>query len=69
MIYADGPLKADVDLPGGGTWKNLVTEAKSKVAETLEEYRGNYRYNLMDEPMMPTWRKPGSPPPTSSAHR
>ena len=51
MIYADGPLKADVDLPGGGTWKNLVTEAKSKVAETLEEYRGNYRYNLMDEHM------------------
>ena len=49
MIYADGPLKAEVDLPGGGTWKNLVTEAKSKVAETLEEYRGNYRYNLMDE--------------------
>ena len=40
-----------VDLPGGGTWKNLVTEAKSKVAETLEEYRGNYRYNLMDEHM------------------
>ena len=49
MIYADGPLKAEVDLPGGGTWKNLVTEAKSKVAETLEEFRGNYRYNLMDE--------------------
>ena len=51
MIYADGPLKAEVELPGGGTWKNLVTEAKSKVAETLEEYRGNYRYNLMDEHM------------------
>ena len=49
MNYADGPLKAEVDLPGGGTWKNLVTEAKSKVAETLEDYRGNYRYNLMDE--------------------
>ena len=49
MIYADGPLKAEVDLPGGGKWKNLMTEEKSKVAETLEEYRGNYRYNLMDE--------------------
>jgi alkaline phosphatase D len=49
MVYADTPLKAEVDLPGGGTWKNLVTEAKSKVAETLEEFRGNYRYNLMDE--------------------
>ena len=42
MIYADGPLKAEVDLPGGGTWKNLVTEEKSKVAETIEEFRGNY---------------------------
>ena len=49
MIYADNPLKAEVDLPGGGTWKNLVTEEKSKVAESLDEFRGNYRYNLMDE--------------------
>jgi alkaline phosphatase D len=49
MIYADGPLKAEVDLPGGAKWKNLMTEEKSKVAETLEEFRGNYRYNLMDE--------------------
>ncbi len=49
LIYADNPLKPEVDLPGGGTWKNLVTEEKSKVAETLEEFRGNYRYNLGDE--------------------
>jgi len=26
-----------------------VTPAKSKVAETLEEYRGNYEYNLLDD--------------------
>jgi alkaline phosphatase D len=49
MIYADGPLKAEVELPGGAKWKNVVIEEKSKVAETLEEFRGNYRYNLMDE--------------------
>ena len=49
LVYADNPLKAEVELPGGGTWKNLVTPAKSKVAETLEEFRGNHRYNLMDE--------------------
>ena len=30
-------------------WRNLVTEEKSKVAETLDEFRGNYRYNLLDE--------------------
>lgn len=50
-IYADGPITAEVKLPGGGLWKNLVTEEKSKVAETLAEFHGNYRYNLMDENM------------------
>ncbi|MGH7358479.1 MAG: alkaline phosphatase D family protein [Candidatus Rokuibacteriota bacterium] len=49
LVYADSPLKAEVELPGGGVWKNLVTPAKSKVAETLEEFRGNHRYNLTDE--------------------
>ena len=48
MIYADNPIVAEVKLPSGAVWKNLVTEEKSKVAETLEEFRGNYRYNLMD---------------------
>jgi alkaline phosphatase D len=49
MIYADGPLKAEEPLPDGTVWKNIVTEAKSKVAETIDEYRGNYAYNLLDE--------------------
>jgi alkaline phosphatase D len=49
MIYADGPIRAEVPLPGGGVWRNVVTEAKAKVAETLDEFRGNYQYNLMDE--------------------
>ncbi len=47
-IYADQPLAPEVPLDGGGVWRNLVTPAKSKVAETLEEYRGNYLYNLLD---------------------
>lgn len=47
-VYADGPLKATVPLPDGSTWRNLVTPAKEKVAETLEEYRGQYEYNLLD---------------------
>lgn len=50
-IYADQPVVAEVKLDDGGTWKNIVTEAKSKVAETLDEFRGNYRYNLLDEHM------------------
>lgn len=48
-IYADSPVPADVRLPDGTLWKNLVTPAKSKVAETLDEFRGNYTYNLLDE--------------------
>ena len=51
MIYADGPIQAEVALPGGGTWRNVVTAEKAKVAETLDEFRGNYRYNLKDEPL------------------
>lgn len=47
-IYADGPITAQVKLPNGTMWNNVVTEEVSKVAETLNEYRGRYRYNLMD---------------------
>ncbi len=48
-IYADGPVKDEVALPDGTTWKNLVIPEKTKVAETLDEFRGQYRYNLMDD--------------------
>jgi alkaline phosphatase D len=48
-IYADGPIKDEVKLADGTLWKNIVTPEKSKVAETLDEFRGAYRYNLMDE--------------------
>jgi alkaline phosphatase D len=48
-IYADGPIQKEVRLDDGRIWKNVVTAEKSKVAETLSEYRGNYRYNLMDQ--------------------
>ncbi len=47
-IYADGPIVAEVTLPGGDKWKNVVTEEKSKVAETLAEFRGAHKYNLLD---------------------
>ena len=48
-IYADGPLAAEVKLDDGTMWRNLVTPAKSKVAETLDEFRGNHLYNRLDE--------------------
>lgn len=48
-IYADGPILAEVKLADGSTWRNSVlTEEKSKVAETLKEFRGAYRYNQLD---------------------
>jgi alkaline phosphatase D len=48
-IYADAPIPPELKLPDGSLWKNLVTEAKSKPAETLSEFRGNYKYNLIDK--------------------
>lgn len=47
-IYADQPLEPQVTLDDGTIWRNLVTPAKAKVAETLDEFRGNYLYNLTD---------------------
>jgi alkaline phosphatase D len=47
-IYADCPIRAEQKMRDGGIWRNIVTEAKSKPAETLDEYRGNYKYNLLD---------------------
>ncbi|MCX5965781.1 MAG: alkaline phosphatase D family protein [Cyanobacteria bacterium] len=48
-VYADGPLVSEVKLDDGTLWHNLMTVEKSKVAETLTEFRGNYIYNLLDE--------------------
>ena len=48
-IYADSPLQPEVTLDDGRVWRNVVTPEKSKVAETLNEFRGNHRYNLLDE--------------------
>ena len=48
-IYADAPVPPEMALPDGTVWKNVVTPAKSKVAETLDEFRGNYLYNLLDD--------------------
>ncbi|MFE9825872.1 alkaline phosphatase D family protein [Streptomyces sp. NPDC005791] len=48
-IYADGVIEPSVTLPDGRVWRNITTPEKSKVAETLDEYRGNFRYNLLDD--------------------
>ncbi len=49
-IYADGPVAGSVDFKDGTKWVNrILTPEKSKVAETLDEYRGQWKYNMMDQ--------------------
>ena len=47
-IYADCPIPSELKLPNGEIWRNVVTEEKSAVAHSLAQYRGNYKYNLLD---------------------
>jgi alkaline phosphatase D len=49
-IYSDAVLKETRPLPDGSVWRNIVTPAKSHIAETLADYRGNYSYNFLDGP-------------------
>lgn len=49
-IYADGAMKDEVALSDGSLWKNTVLiDEKRKVAETLAEYRGQWKYNMLDK--------------------
>ncbi|MFF3342536.1 alkaline phosphatase D family protein [Streptomyces flavidovirens] len=48
-VYADGVIQPSVTLPDGRVWRNITAQEKSKVAETLDQFRGNFRYNLLDE--------------------
>lgn len=48
-IYADCTIPAEQNLPNGEIWRNIVTEEKSEVAHTLAQFRGNYKYNHLDE--------------------
>ena len=50
-IYADNPILPEVRLDDGTVWRNLVTPEKAHVAETLADFRGNHRYNLLDGPL------------------
>lgn len=48
-IYADGPIKEYQSAENGLLWHNIVTPEVSKVAESLDEFRGRYKYNLLDD--------------------
>lgn len=47
-IYADNVIRPEVPMEDGTTWRNVVTPEVAVVAETLDHYRGRYRYNLLD---------------------
>ncbi|MCI3278526.1 alkaline phosphatase D family protein [Streptomyces cylindrosporus] len=47
-IYADGVISATQALPDGSLYRNVTTEEKSHVAVSLADFRGNFRYNLLD---------------------
>lgn len=48
-IYADGVFPAEVRLADGKIWKNLMIPEKTKVAETLDEFRAAHKYNFLDD--------------------
>jgi alkaline phosphatase D len=51
-VYSDGPISETVTTSpaeNSKIWTNLVTPEVSKVAETLNEFRGRYKYNLLDD--------------------
>jgi alkaline phosphatase D len=48
-IYADNPLEEKFKLTANTIWRNLIIPGKQKVAETIEEFRANYRYNYLDD--------------------
>lgn len=48
-IYADGPVPETQKQNDGGTYSNATAPAKDHVAQTLDDFRGNFAYNLTDE--------------------
>lgn len=49
LVYSDQPFPEKIALPNGQTWRNLVTPETAKVSETLDELRGRFRYNHIDD--------------------
>ena len=47
-IYADNPIEETQTQNDGRIYRNITSPAKTEVAQTLDQFRGNYRYNLMD---------------------
>jgi alkaline phosphatase D len=48
-IYADNPVPETQRQNDGSTYASVTAPAKNQVAQTLDDFRGNYAYNLTDE--------------------
>ena len=49
QIYADGPIEETVVLDDGSIWRNELIEAKTRVAESTQDFRENFYYNYLDD--------------------
>lgn len=49
MIYADSPILAEQTLPDGRVWRNVSNERVARVAESLDDFRARFAYNLEDD--------------------
>jgi alkaline phosphatase D len=49
MIYADNPIVAEKVLPDGRVWRSVTNERVARVAESLDDFRARFAYNLEDE--------------------
>lgn len=47
-IYADNPIEETQEQNDGRIYRNVTSPAKAQVAQSLDQFRGNYQYNLMD---------------------
>jgi len=49
LIYGDGPILAEAPQPDGRVWKNVTNERVARVAESIDDFRARFQYNLEDE--------------------
>jgi alkaline phosphatase D len=49
LIYADNPIVAETTLADGRIWRNVTNERVARVAESLDDFRARFAYNLEDE--------------------
>ncbi|HET7502643.1 MAG TPA: alkaline phosphatase D family protein [Kofleriaceae bacterium] len=49
LIYADNPILAEARLADGRVWRNITSERLARVAESLDDFRARFAYNLDDD--------------------